>query len=107
MAKPRVKVPSNVAKGEVFEVKCLVSHVMETGLRKDRKTGETIPRMIINRFVATFNGKEVFTADWHPSISANPYLSFYMKAEESGELTLTWTDDKGETVTAKKQITVG
>ena len=52
MAKPRVKVPSKVAKGEVFEVKSLISHTMESGQRKDRKTGETIPRMIINRFVA-------------------------------------------------------
>ena len=107
MAKPRVKVPKKVKKGEVFQVKCLVSHKMETGQRKDKKTGETIPRMIINKFVATYNGKEVFTADWHPAISANPYMSFYMKAEESSELVLTWTDDSGKTVTAKKQITVG
>ena len=107
MAKPRVKAPSKVGKGEVFEVKCLVSHKMETGQRKDRKTGEVVPRMIINKFTATFNGKEVFTADWHPAVSANPFMSFFMKAEESGELVLTWTDDKGETITATKQITVG
>ncbi len=107
MAKPRVKAPSSVKKGQVFEVKCLVSHKMESGQRKDRKTGEPIPRMIINRFVATFNGKEVFSADWHPAISANPYMAFYMKAEESGDLELTWIDDKGEKITAKKSITVG
>ena len=107
MAKPRVKVPSTVKKGEVFEVKCLVSHAMESGQRKDRKTGDLIPRMIINKFIANYNGKEVFSADWHPAISANPYMSFYMKAEESGELELIWIDDKGEKITTKKQITVG
>ena len=107
MAKPRIKVPSKVSKGEVFEVKSLISHTMESGQRKDSKTGEIVPRMIINKFVATYNGKEVFSADWHPAISANPYMAFFMKAEESGELVLTWTDDKGETITAKKQITVG
>ena len=83
----------------MFQVKCLVSHVMESGQRKDRKTGELIPRMIINKFVATYNGEEVFSADWHPAISANPFMSFYMKVEESGELALSWTDDNGETIT--------
>ena len=107
MAKPRVKVPKKVKAGEVFQVKCLVSHKMETGQRKDKKTGETIPRMIINKFVATFNGQEVFSADWHPAISANPYMAFFMKVEESGELELTWTDDKGKTISTKKKIAVG
>jgi len=107
MAKPRVKAPSKVKKGQVFEVKCLISHQMESGQRKDRKTGENIPRLIINRFVATYNGAEVFAADWHPAISANPYMAFFMKAEESGELELTWIDDKGEKISAKKTITVG
>jgi sulfur-oxidizing protein SoxZ len=107
MAKPRVKVPSKVKKGETFEVKCLVSHVMESGQRKDRKTGEIIPRMIINKFVATYNGEEVFSADWHPAISANPFMSFFMKVEESGELTLTWIDDNGEKITTTKKIAVG
>ena len=107
MAKPRIKVPSNVSKGEVFEVKSLISHTMESGQRKDSKTGETIPRMIINRFVATYNGQEVFSADWHPAISANPYMAFFMKADESGELELKWVDDNGEEVVATKKITVG
>ena len=105
MSTARVKVPSSVKKGEVFEVKSLISHKMETGRRKD-ENGETIPRFIINKFTATFNGKEVFAADWHPAISANPYMAFFMKAEESGELILEWTDDNGETVTKTVQINV-
>ena len=106
MAKPRVKVPSNVKKGEIFEVKTLISHIMETGQRKDRATGELIPRSIINKFVAKYNGVEVFSADWHPAISANPYMSFFMKAEESGTLELIWVDDEGKTVTVTQDITV-
>lgn len=104
--RPRVKVPGSVAKGEVFEVKTLVSHKMETGQRKDRKTGKTVPRKILNTFTATFDGKEVFKSDWHPAISANPFISFYMKAEKSGELTLTWTDDDGKSFSKKAKITV-
>ena len=106
MAKPRVKAPRSVNKDEVFEVKALVSHKMESGQRKDRKTGEIIPRMIINRFTATFAGQEVFSCDWHPAISANPYIAFFMKARQSGDLVLSWTDDNNETVTATKTINV-
>ena len=62
--------------------------------------------MIINKFVATYNGKEVFSADWHPAISANPFMSFFMKVEESGELQMTWIDDNGEKITTTKKITV-
>lgn len=105
MSEPRVRVPSSVKKGEVFEVKSLISHKMETGQRKD-ENGETIPRMIINKFTATFNGEEVFSADWAPAISANPYMAFYMKAEESGDLVLSWTDDNGETVTKTVKVNV-
>lgn len=104
--KPRVKAPKSAKKGEVITIKTLVSHKMETGLRKDSKTGEKIPRQIINRFVVTFNGEEVFSADMDPAISANPYFQFTMKAEESGELAFAWTDDNGSTYTAKETITV-
>jgi len=106
MAEPRVKVPKSVKKGEVFQVKTLISHKMETGLRKDKKTGNKIPRKIINKFVCTYNGKEVFVSDWHPAIAANPYIAFYVKATESGKLDLKWTDDDGKTITKSADITV-
>ncbi len=105
MSSARVRVPSSVKKGEVFEVKSLISHKMESGQRKD-DDGNKIPRMIINEFKATYNGDVVFSADWHPAISANPYMSFFMKAEESGELVLSWTDDNNETVTETVKVNV-
>ena len=94
-AKPRVKLPKTAAKGEIIEIKTLISHIMESGQRKDRKTGEAIPRKIINKFTCTFNGKEVFSADWHPAISANPYMAFFTKVNESGTFEFTWVDDDG------------
>lgn len=104
--KPRVKAPKTAKKGEVVSIKTLISHKMETGLRKDSKTGETIPREIINKFVVTFNGEEVFSADMDPAISANPYFEFSMKAEESGEIEFVWHDDNGETYATKQKLTV-
>ena len=104
--KPRIKVPKTAKKGDIIKIKTLVLHKMETGLRKDRKTKKLVPRMIINKFVATFNGKEVFSANMSPAISANPYFAFHTKATESGTFEFTWTDDKGKTVTASRKIAV-
>ncbi len=104
-SKPRVKVPKSAKKGEIIQIKTLISHKMETGLRKDKK-GKMIPRKIINKFVATYNGTEIFNADWHAGISANPYMAFHTVATESGTLKFTWTDDDGSVYSASSKITV-
>lgn len=105
-SKPRVKVPKSAKVGEVIQIKTLISHKMETGNRKDKKTGKPIPRLIINSFVAKFNGKEVFKSTMHPSISANPYMAFFMKVSGAGEFEFTWTDDSGKSWSAKKPLAV-
>lgn len=104
-AKPRVKVPATASKGEVIEIKTLISHPMESGQRKDKK-GNVIPRKIINKFTASFNGKDFLVADWAPAISANPYMAFYMRATESGTVEFKWVDDDGSVYTTKKKIKV-
>jgi len=104
--KPRVKVPKKAKAGDIVQIKTLISHKMETGNRKDKKTGKLIPRMIINKFTCNFNGKEVMSADLHPSIAANPYFAFYAKATESGTFDFTWTDDAGKSVSASGKMTV-
>jgi sulfur-oxidizing protein SoxZ len=104
--KPRVKLDKKEAKkGELVEVKALVSHVMETGQRKDRE-GKVIPRKILNKFSCTVNGKEVFSADFEPAVSANPYIQFKFRAEESGPVILTWIDDDGSKIVGEEKITV-
>src|SRR5712691_5299708 len=87
--KPRIKLDKKEAtKGDIVEVKALVSHVMESGQRKD-SAGNTIPRKILNKFTCTVNGKQVFAADFEPAISANPYIQFKFRAQESGPVVLT------------------
>ena len=107
MATPsmKVKVPAQAKKGEVIEIKSTIGHDMESGQRKD-KEGKPIPRKIINKFTCTYNGKEVFSSDWHPAISANPYLSFFMTATESGKVEFAWTDDDGAVYKTSSDITV-
>jgi sulfur-oxidizing protein SoxZ len=105
--KPRIKLDRKEVKaGDIVEVKALVSHIMETGQRKDAQ-GNVIPRKILNKFACTVNGKQVFAADFEPAISANPYIQFKFKATESGPVVLTWTDDDGSTIVGEETIKVG
>tara|TARA_B100000315_G_scaffold185396_1_gene174525 strand:+ start:249 stop:572 length:324 start_codon:yes stop_codon:yes gene_type:complete len=106
MAKePRVKVPKTAKKGEIIQIKTLVYHQMNSGFGKDQD-GNTIPRMIINKFVCAFNGNQVFSVDMHPSLSANPFFVFHARVEENGTFEFNWTDDNGESVKAARKITV-
>jgi sulfur-oxidizing protein SoxZ len=104
--KPRIKVPDSAKVGDVIEVKTLVSHVMETGNRKDAQ-GNAIPRKIINAFAAKYAGKEVFKAEFGPGVSANPYMSFFMRVPGPGEFELTWVEDGGATIVEKVPLKVG
>ena len=79
--KPRVKVPKTAAVGEVIELKALISHPMHTGLAKNKKTGEKIPRKIINRMTVSFDDEEflksVNLAKWNIYSIALQDLIFY------------------------------
>jgi sulfur-oxidizing protein SoxZ len=104
--KPRIRLDrKEVRKGETVGVKTLVSHIMETGLRKDA-SGKLIPRMIINTFTCELNGKFVFGCDLESAVSANPYFEFRFRPEESGTLKFTWVDDEGTRIEATEMITV-
>ena len=103
--KPRVRVPKTAKKDEVIQIKTLISHPMESGQRKD-KDGNVIPRQIINKFTATFNGETVLEIDMEPAISTNPYIEFEAKVPESGEFVFTWVDDDGSVYEDKQSITV-
>lgn len=104
--RPRVRVPRTASAGETITIKTLISHPMESGQRKDRKTGELIPRKIINHFKVEFNGRQIFAADIEPAVSANPFFEFNVKIEESGTFAFSWTDDDGSVYTTEKNIKV-
>ncbi|HYF06761.1 MAG TPA: thiosulfate oxidation carrier complex protein SoxZ [Acetobacteraceae bacterium] len=96
IGQPRVRLPAQARAGEVIEIRTLVSHIMETGQRRDAQ-GQVIPRDIIKRFEAKFEGQTVFAMDLAPAISANPYIAFPFKVERAGTFEFTWTNDAGET----------
>lgn len=103
---PRVQVPGTAAKGELLQIKTLISHQMETGLRHDGQ-GKVIPRHIINKFICRYNGEEVFSVDLHEAMAANPYLEFYVRATESGRLHFEWQEDGGAVYMLESTLTVG
>jgi sulfur-oxidizing protein SoxZ len=95
MAKSSIKVRAKESKGTVV-VKALINHEMETGLRKDKKTGKLIPAHHITEVTAKAGGKTVMEAAWGGAISKNPYLSFKYAGKKGDDLELSWVDNKGE-----------
>jgi sulfur-oxidizing protein SoxZ len=105
MARALINVPARAKRGQVIEIKTLISHIMETGFRHS-SIGVLLPRDIITQLVCTYDGEEVFRADLYPAISANPFITFHTVATQTGTLTFTWTGDNGFSVTEQASITV-
>jgi sulfur-oxidizing protein SoxZ len=102
---PRVRVPSTAAKDEIVEIKALITHQMESGLRRDG-AGKLMPRKIINAFSCRYNGEVVFSVDLHEAVAANPYLEFYVRARESGRIEFAWHEDGGAIYEMSETLTV-
>ena len=91
-----IKMRAKVADG-VTTIKALISHPMETGTRKDKKTGKKIPAHFIQEVICEHKGNKIMTANWGTAISKNPYLSFKFTGGASGDtVKLSWVDNKGE-----------
>lgn len=101
----RVQVPTEVRRGELIPVRLAIQHPMETGFRFDHG-GKSIPKNVVNTLVCKYNGVEVFRAEMGSGIAANPYLQFYTRALDSGELVFEWIDDVGERGSERASITV-
>jgi sulfur-oxidizing protein SoxZ len=105
MAAALINVPPKARRGDVIEIKTLTSHIMETGYRRTA-TGEVIPRNIITGFACRYNGEEIFRADLFPAIAANPFITFFAVATESGKFEFEWIGDQGFRQTASASIIV-
>jgi sulfur-oxidizing protein SoxZ len=104
-ARALINVPAKARRGEIIEIKTLIAHPMETGFRVGLN-GALIPRDIITTFRATYNGAEIFRADFSPAIAANPFLTFFTVATETGTIELQWEGDDGFAATESAPITV-
>jgi sulfur-oxidizing protein SoxZ len=105
MARALINLPPKAKRGEIITIKTLISHVMESGFRHSA-LGVRIPRDIIDTFVCTFNGEEIFRAALHPAIAANPFITFHTVATESGTFSFQWTGDGAFSQTETAKIVV-
>lgn len=101
----RIALPGTATRGELVEVRTLVSHPMESGFRLDAR-GERIPQDIITSFTCRYLDQTVFEAEFGPGMAANPFLSFHFVARETGDVTLSWTDQHGEAWQETRRIIV-
>ena len=100
-----INVPPKAKRGQIIEIKALMSHIMETGFRHTM-AGELVPRDIITSFSCRYNGTEIFRADFFPAIAANPFISFFTIAKDSGKFEFEWIGDKGFSETASASILI-
>jgi sulfur-oxidizing protein SoxZ len=105
MASALINVPAHAKRGEVIEIKTLMSHTMEPGYRHTAD-GKVVPRDIITSFTCRYNGAEIFRADLFPAIAANPFITFFTVAAESGKFDFEWIGDNGFSETASASISV-
>jgi sulfur-oxidizing protein SoxZ len=105
-ARAVIHLPARVAAGQAFEVRATVAHAMETGYRND-DAGNRLARDLVRRFECRLDGELVFSADLFAAVSANPYLSFWLQAGKSGELSFRWQGDQGFEHREVRALTVG
>ena len=105
MTDARIQVPAQVRRGDTFEVKLLISHPMESGFNYTHD-GKPIPRNAIRSVTCRYNGTEVFRIEPSSGLSANPYVEFFLRATQTGEITIDWVDDRGERGQVKRTLTV-
>jgi len=83
--------------GDVVQVRVLIGHVMETGLRKDAE-GKLIPAHYIQLIDVTYDGRSILSAQWGPAVSRNPYLAFKFRGgARGGKIRVAWIDSTGQT----------
>jgi len=96
--------PRKYKDGDVVKVSFMVMHPMETGQRKDKKTGKIIPADYINNVKFDYNGNVITTMNVWESLSANPVFTIPMKINGAGKLTVTFTGNTGEVNETSKKI---
>ena len=104
MARKAIKIRAKEKNG-VVTVKALMTHSMDTGRRKNKKTGQLIPEHFITEVLCQSKGKVLLSTEWSSAISKNPYLSFRYKGGVKGDMvSISWIDNEGKTASAEAKI---
>ena len=83
--------------GGFTDIRVLMTHPMETGLRKDQD-GKLVPMHFIQSVIVKVNGKTVIDSQTSQAVSRNPVFSFRLKGGARGDkIEVSWVDNQGET----------
>ena len=104
LAQPRIRIPRSARAGEAIEIRTLIEHPMESGIRGANLAA--VPRNMLGRLVVRMNGETVFAADLGNGTSANPYHVFFVRVLRTSEFEFLWTDERGGTARATARVTV-
>jgi sulfur-oxidizing protein SoxZ len=103
-SQPRIRIPRSARAGEVIEIRTLIEHPMETGLR--REAGRALPRDMLTRLMVRLNGEALFAADFQNGTATNPYHVFFVRIEKSSHFEFIWTDEKGRQARTEARVAV-
>ncbi len=105
MALARLSVQETAKRGEVLPVRLVILHPMESGFRLDAE-GRAFAKNVIRIVTCRHAGREVWRAELSSGIAANPYFEFFIRADMSGDIELTWEDDSKEKGSIRQRIEV-
>lgn len=106
LATPRIRIPRTARAGEAIEIRTLIEHPMETGLRHDG-AGKVAPRDMLVRFTVRMNNEVILAAELRNGTSANPYHVFFVRIARTSRFDFEWADERGQVARASAQVTVG
>lgn len=91
--------------GDVAEIRALIDHPMETGLRKDARTRQLVPLHFIQNLTVSLDGKPVLETEWGQAMARNPYIQLRVHgAKADDEVTIEWVDNQGERGRASTRV---
>jgi sulfur-oxidizing protein SoxZ len=100
-----IQMPATARRGDVITIRATIAHTMETGYRRG-SDGQMLPRNLLRRFSCSLAGQTIFRANLHAAMSANPYIAFHLRAQDSGTLVFQWEGDNGFTHRQTQEFTV-
>ena len=99
----RIRIPQRITRGDVIQVHAIVQHPMDTGFFRTAD-GQPIPAWFIKDVVVSYAGEQVARFTWTSGVSRDPIVSFTLRADREGPLTMRWTDSKGAVFEATAQV---
>lgn len=105
MTPPRIRAPRSARAGEVVEIRTLVEHPMETGLRHE--AGRPVPRNLLTQLTVRVNGEVAMQVEFRNGSAANPYHVFFLRMDRASEVEVSCVDQEGRVARSTARIALG